>query len=108
MLSDLPSILHHDSEVLVGVNTSRHISEIVAELFEGDDAVSDLSVPQRHELHVDFLGVLAGDHVRVLANIIDPRNIVELDGAIAVHVQLVVSLPDEGDTRLVQITLKNK
>ena len=54
----------------------------LADAAEGDDAVSDLSVPQRHELHVDFLGVLAGDHVRVLANIIDPRNIVELDGAI--------------------------
>ena len=106
MLSDLPGILHHDSEVLITVNAGRHVSEVVAELLEGHNSVSDLSVPQRHELHVDFLGVLAGDHVRVLANIIDSRNVVKLDGAVAVHVQLVVSLPDESKTRLVQITLK--
>ena len=98
--------MHHHCEVLVRVNACRHVSEIVTEFFEGDNTVSDLRIPQGHEFHVDFLRVLAGDNIGVLANIIDLGNIVELHGAVAVHVQLVISLPDESETRLVEITLK--
>ena len=107
-VSDLPSILHHHSEVLVSVNASGHVSEVVAELLEGNDTVSNLRVPQRHELHVDLLRVLSSDNVRVLAHIINSCDVIELNSAVAVHVQLVVRLPDKCKTRLIQVTLKNK
>lgn len=106
MHSNLPSILHHHCEVLVGVNARRHVSEIIAEFFKGNNTVGDLRIPQGHELHVDLLRVLASDNIGVLANIIDFRNIIELHTAITIHVKLVVSHPDESDTRFIQVTLK--
>ena len=106
MHSDLPGILHHHCEVLVRVNASRHISEIIAEFFKGNNTVGDLRIPQRHELHVDLLRVLASDNIGVLANIIDFSNIIELHSAVTIHIKLIVSLPDESDARFIQVTLK--
>lgn len=54
--SQLPRVLHHNFEVLVSINGAADIAHVVTELVEGDDAVSDLGVPEAHELLVSLLG----------------------------------------------------
>ena len=72
-----PCILHHLCEVLIRIDGSRDLAEVVRELFECDDSVGDLSVPLFHKLQVNLLRLFfAADHVRVLGDIVYLRDVV--------------------------------
>ena len=107
MLSQLPGLGHHDSEVLVSVDRGRHVSVVFAELVESDDAVGVLSVPQAHELTVSLLwGLLACHHVGVLAHVVDASDVVQGHLTVAVDVKLVVGLSDVATTAIVEVAAK--
>jgi len=49
---------------------------------------------------------LAGEDIRVLAGIVNLSNIIKLNKAILVHVELVVSSPDPLSSGSIQVTLE--
>ena len=54
--SQFPGVLHHSGEVLIAVNGRTHAREVVAEFFEGDNAVLVLGVPLGHEHLENLIG----------------------------------------------------
>ena len=98
---------HHDSKVFVCVNRGGDVTIVITELVESDDSVCDLRIPHAHELTVGLLRSLLARHdVWMLAHVVDSSDVIKSDLAIAIYIQLLVSLPNEAKSVLVQIPAK--
>jgi len=92
----VPSVVHHDLEVLVSVNAARHIAVVFDELVLSDDAISLFAVPHvvvglegLKELSEDLrFGSLSRNDVRMPGSIVHSLNIFKLENAIAVFIHL--------------------
>lgn len=107
--SKLPSILHHECEVVIAVDGAADALVILAELFEGHDSVGLLAVPLRHELLEHLVGgLLALLNIRVLASIVDLRDVLQSDLPVLGDIEFVVGEPDPLFPLLVQVSLQKQ
>ena len=104
--SKLPCIGHHNSEVFIIINGSRHISVVVTELRESDNSVRLLCIPKTHILHIDILWFSSSlKDLRMLTDIVDLSNIIQLNKSILVHIQLLVCLSNVTGSNIIKMTL---
>lgn len=100
--SQLPRVGHHQFKDVVAVYRNGNAFVVLAELVKGDHAVCLLTVPLRHELGKDFVGVfLALLHVGVLRGVINLGDVAQSHLPVLVHVQLFVSSSHQLSTRVI-------
>lgn len=105
--SKLPRVLHHEGEVVVAVDRAADTLIVVAEFFEGHDAVGLLAVPLDHEVLEHLIwGLLSLKHIRVLACVVDLSDVFQSHTAVFGNIQLVVSSSDPHFACVVELSLK--
>ena len=88
-------ITNHELEVIVAVNACRDVLVVVLKLFNSDDMIALVRLPERHEVAEDLIGGLAaGLEVGVVRHIIGGADIVDGDLTASVFIKDSISLMD--------------
>ena len=88
-------ITNHELEVIVAVNACRDVLVVVLKLFNSDDVIALVRLPERHEVAKDLIGRLAaGLEVGVVRHIIGCADIVNGDLTASVFVKDSIGLMD--------------
>jgi hypothetical protein len=103
LLSQLPGIVDHELEIRIIIDGGRDVVVILNELLFGDDVVGSVVVAESvssleglEELLKDLvLSLLALNDIGVLLGVVDTLDIVDVDPAVAILVELFVSLEDD-------------
>ena len=96
---NLPSSLHELDEVVVVVDVGGDGSVVVVPLFLCDDAVTVLVAEAGQELHEDLLfSHFARLDLWVLARVVDDAQVARVDNTVAILIELLESLVNDGHT----------
>eukprot|EP00760_Papus_ankaliazontas_P008556 PhM_4_TR13886/c0_g1_i1/m.56465 len=101
VLLHAPGGVHHQHEVLVVVDGRAHVGVVVLELLGRHDAVllaADLERVDELQEHL-LLGLLALEHVGVALGGVELADLVKVNTAVAVEVELAVRLGDDALAR---------
>ena len=98
--------MHHQGEVVIPVDGAADALIVFQELIKGDHTIGHLGVPLRHELSEYLVwGLLALNHLWVLACVIDLSNVAKLHQSVLVHVKFVIGLLDPLLPLLIDLSL---
>lgn len=100
----VPGVSDHELEVVVLVDRRAHILVVVLELRQGHLVVADVSIPLSHELSQDVIAAhLTRLELGVLGDVVCNRDVVQVDHAAVISIQLVVGKLDKRQSTLVHI-----
>ena len=101
--SDVPGIADHELEVIITVDTGTQIFVVVLKLFNGNNLVSLMGLPDRHEVSKDLIGCFTTTlEVWVEADVIGDSDIIDSDLATSILIKNAIGLVNHIETALVE------